>query len=246
MTDNHIHIGQFKDTYYDPVEIADIVLSSEIDGFSFSSTSSCIDNIEYREIEKEIKSFYSNTMYSEEMVRPFFWYIPEYIHQGISSENAFSEIAYKGIKIHPYVQNWDFGNTQHLGALHHLFEYAAQNNVPILIHTGHSGIDCADRFEDFIAEYEEASCVLAHCRPLDTTIKMLQKYDNAFCDTAFVPKEDVQIIIDSGFIDRILFGSDFPITHYFKTHYPQPDENPNITLAEQYAVDIADWETMLK
>jgi predicted TIM-barrel fold metal-dependent hydrolase len=39
-------------------------------------------------------------------------------------------------KIHPYLHNWDFNDTRHMETLHSLFEYAARNNVPALIHTG--------------------------------------------------------------------------------------------------------------
>jgi predicted TIM-barrel fold metal-dependent hydrolase len=126
--------------------------------------------------------------------------------------------------------------------LHSLFDYAMKNNLPILIHTGHSGVDCANRFEHFMDEYSGTKCILAHCRPLDVTIEMLQKYDNVYCDTAFAPRMDVRKIVSCGFKDKIIFGSDFPITHFFKTKYPDPGDNSSISLKEQYTEDIADWE----
>jgi len=241
MTDNHIHIGQFKDVYYDPVEVADVVMSAGMEGMSFSSTSSCIDNILYSEIEKEIVSFLSSISYTVEIIQPFFWYVPDYLNQNITIEGAFASLPYKGIKIHPYVHNWDFNNTQHMDILHSLFDYAARNNLPVLIHTGHSGVDSADRFECFINEYRNVKCILAHCRPVDTTMEMLKKYPNAYCDTAFAPKTDIQQIILSGFKDKIIFGSDFPITHFYNTKYPENSENTTISLCDQYAEDIGWW-----
>ena len=53
MTDNHIHVGQFEDVYYNPIEVTDVVMSAGMDGMSFSSISSCIDAIKYSDIEKE-------------------------------------------------------------------------------------------------------------------------------------------------------------------------------------------------
>jgi len=241
MTDNHVHIGQYYDIYYDPLEIMDVVMSAGMEGMSFSSTSSCIENILYSEIEKEIVFFLSGISFTAEIIRPFFWYIPDYINQNITIKNAFGSIPYKGIKIHPYAHNWDFDDTRHLEALHSLFDYAAENNLPVLIHTGFSGVDNANRFEPFISEYRNVKCILAHCRPIDTTIAMLKKYANAYCDTAFVPGTDVQKIILVGLKDKILLGSDFPITHFYRTKNPGHVENRMISLRENYAQDIALW-----
>jgi len=245
MRDNHVHIGQFEDVYYDPVEVMDIIMSSGIDGMSFSSVSSCKMNIMYSEIEKEIISFLSRIPYSDEIMRPFFWYIPDYINQSITAENAFIGLPYKGIKIHPYAQKWDFDDTQHVEILHSFFDYAAHNKLPVLIHTGHSGVDSANRFERFMDEYRNTKCILAHCRPLDVTIELLKKYNNVYCDTAFTSSADIRQIVSFDLKDKIIFGSDFPITHYFRTKYPNPGDSSSISLKEQYADDIADWE-MLK
>jgi len=241
MTDNHIHIGQFYDVYYDPVEITDIVMSADMEGMSFSSTSSCIENILYSEIEKEIMCLLSHVSYTVEIIRPFFWYIPDYIKQTITVESVFENIPYKGIKLHPYIQNWDFNDMRHMEALHDLFDYAAGKELPVLIHTGHSGIDSANRFERFIDEYRSVKCILAHCRPLDITIKMLEKYNNVYCDTAFVSQEDIKRIASLGFKDKIIFGSDFPVTHYFRIKNPNSSDSSQISLREQYAEDIAGY-----
>ena len=101
MTDGHIHIGQYREIYYDPLEIIDIVMSSGITGVAFSSTSSCINNIKYSEVEKEIQQLLSQTSYSSDTIKPYLWYVPDYIHQDVTLESAFSDVPYKGIKIHP-------------------------------------------------------------------------------------------------------------------------------------------------
>jgi predicted TIM-barrel fold metal-dependent hydrolase len=238
MTDSHIHIGQFYDTYYEPLEVADVVMSAGMDGFSFSTTSSCIDDIQYDYIEKEISKMLKSIPYSPETILPYFWFIPDYIKQGVSIEKAVETIPYKGIKIHPYTQNWDFDNRKHLDALDSLFDYAKINVLPVLVHTGHSGVDSADRFECFFGEYKSVKFTLAHCRPLDITIKMLGQYPNVCCDTAFVEEDSVRRITKEGFASRIVLGSDFPITHYFRTKYPKDGETPEIPLKEKYREDI--------
>jgi predicted TIM-barrel fold metal-dependent hydrolase len=57
------------------------------------------------------------------------------------------------------------------------------------------------------------------------------------CDSSFVPEENLQKIAAAGFESKILFGSDFPITHYFRTQYPSQGSIPTITLQEQYMED---------
>jgi predicted TIM-barrel fold metal-dependent hydrolase len=237
--DSHTHIGQFEECYYDPLEIVETVMSNGIQRMVFSSTTSCIDNIKYNEIEKEIFTLQNKISYLPEIVSPYFWYIPEYILQGVNIENACNVIPYKGLKLHPYINHWNFADNRHMETLHSLFDYAAINSLPVLIHTGESGRDSADCFENFFEEYKMVQYILAHCRPLDVTIDMLRKYENVFCDTAFVHGTHIQTIITAGYREKILTGTDFPITHYFKTHYPQADEDQNITLREQYKLDIA-------
>jgi predicted TIM-barrel fold metal-dependent hydrolase len=245
MTDNHVHIGQFEDIYYDPLEIMDIVMSAGMEAMSFSTTSSCKDNILYSEIEKELALFLSHISYSAETIRPFFWYIPDYINQNITIENVFHTIPYKGIKLHPFAQDWNFDDIKQMEILHNLFDYAGRYDLPVLIHTGRSRIDSADRFECFICEYRNVKCILAHCRPLDVTIKMLSKYNNAFCDTAFATMAEIRKIIKAGFKGKIIFGSDFPITYFFRVKYPKPGENNTITLRGKYTEDIAGWGNFL-
>jgi hypothetical protein len=230
MTDTHVHIGQFEDVYYEPLEVVDTVMSSGMKGLSFSSTTSCKNNVLYAEIEKEISALLSGMSWDSEIIRPFFWYVLDYIRAGVSIENAVNNIPYKGIKLHPYAHRWDFADTAHAETLHHLFDYAGGHGLPVLIHTGHSGVDSAGRFERFFGEYPQTKCVLAHCRPLDTTIEMLQKYSNVYCDTAFVPPADIRAINNAAGREKIMFGTDFPITHYF-------NKDPSISLAEQYAKD---------
>jgi len=246
MTDSHVHIGQYEDKYYDPLEVMDIVMSAGMEGMSFSTTSSCKDNILYQEIENEILSFLSGISYTTETIRPFFWYIPDYINQNITLESAFTGIPYKGIKIHPFAHNWDLNNIRHMDTLHDLFEYASRNNLPVLIHTGNSGIDNADRFERFMNEYSNTKCILAHCRPLDITIELLKKYNNVYCDTAFVPLSNILKIIGSGHGNKIIFGSDFPITHFYASKYQDSSKTMPVSLKEKYAEDISDWGAITK
>jgi predicted TIM-barrel fold metal-dependent hydrolase len=122
--------------------------------------------------------------------------------------------------------------------LHSIFNFASVNQLPVLIHTGHSGIDCADRFEKFFSEYNTVKIILAHGRPLDKAIEMMRKYKNVFCDTAFMDEKELKRIIEQGFSTRVLLGSDFPITYYYKTHYPENEQDRLVGLKDQYVQDL--------
>jgi hypothetical protein len=239
MKDIHVHIGQFADAYYEPLAVIDIVMASGMEGLSFSSTTSCKDDVHYREVEKEITLVYAGAAYSSETIRPFLWFTPDYIRQGVSAESACGGIPYKGIKIHPLANSWNLEDLKHRDALHRLFDYAALNALPVLIHTGESGVDSPDRFERFFGAYPCVQIILAHGRPAETTVAMLRKYPNLYCDTAFAPEERFARIVEAGFASRIILGSDFPITHYFRTKYPGDNEELSISPKEQYAKDVA-------
>jgi hypothetical protein len=232
MTDNHIHIGQFESVYYNAEDVFNAIFSSgKVESLSFSSTSSCINDINYLAIEKEIDS--ALKLYGQEKTHAYFWYIPGYIKQNIKPQSVCNGILYKGVKLHPFAHDWDFENREHVKALHSLFEFAAENNFPVLIHTGESGKDNASRFESFFAEYDTIMFILAHARPLVEARSMLQKYVNVYVDTAFVSIDTIQKIISAGFSSRIIWGSDFPITHYRENL-----ENTFSTLKTCYKKDI--------
>jgi hypothetical protein len=59
------------------------------------------------------------------------------------------------------------------------------------------------------------------------------------CDTAFVGEADLRFIVGAGFASRILLGSDFPITHYFRNNYPpEGSGNDPVSLQARYREDV--------
>jgi predicted TIM-barrel fold metal-dependent hydrolase len=238
MTDIHVHIGQFKEIYYTAEEVFDAVFAGgSIDRFVFSSTTSCVEGVLYDTVVAEIEA--ALKLYGPEKTAPLFWFNPAYLEQGINIEQIMDDLPYQGFKLHPLINNWDFENPDHIKALRKAFDYAAQNELPVLIHTGEGDVHSPDRFQAFFGLYPTVQFILAHSRPAETTITMLQKYSNVYCDSSFAPEESLQKITVAGFASRILFGTDFPITHYFRTKYPPQASVPVITLQEQYREDMA-------
>ena len=233
LVDSHVHIGQFHEEYYGFDMVFDIIFNSgSVDKIVYSSTSSCINDVKYNFVRKEIEAALKK--YPADIAAPLFWVVPDYINQGITVETAMKESNYGGFKLHPLGNDWNFENdTKQCEILHEVFDYADKHQMQIVIHTGESGTDSPGRFERFFGEYKNAKIILAHCRPADETIKLMQKYPNVFGDTAFAPKDRIDEIESAGFGKRLFFGTDFPITHYFYSR------NCGISLEEQYKRDLS-------
>jgi predicted TIM-barrel fold metal-dependent hydrolase len=185
MTDNHVHIGQYNAMYYEPLEIIETVMGAGMEGLAFSSTTTCKELVEYREIETEIDRLLGKIRYSPETVPPYLWYIPAYIAQGITIKRAISNLPYRGIKIHPLAHHWDFDDHAHITALHEIFGFAQDNAFPVLLHTGEDTIFETEQLCYLANTYPQLKIILAHCRPMEQTLKLLKQYSNVYCDTAF-------------------------------------------------------------
>jgi len=133
--DSHIHIGQFREKYYDFEPVFEAIFASgKINEIVYSSTSSCIENVKYNFVAKEMEAVHKK--YSD-VANPLFWFIPDYINQGIKIDVAMKGLGYDGFKLHPLGNNWNFeNNTAQMEVLHGIFDYADKNRLSILIHNG--------------------------------------------------------------------------------------------------------------
>lgn len=135
--------------------------------------------------------------------------LTDLIRQSISSE--FSKAPYKGFKLHPFAQEWNLDDDFTFALASSVFEFADKNHLRILIHCGIDESCFPEKFERFIKKSPGATIQLAHSRPAEKIIRMLEKYQNCVCDSAFASEEDLQKIRNAGFAERILYGSDFPV-----------------------------------
>lgn len=238
MTDHHIHIGQFNEVYYDALEVFNAIEANfsktGVSEVHFSSTSSCRDDVELPKIEEE--TAYALKFKSDVLaIRPYLWFVPKYAEQKISVKSSMQAFDYVGFKLHPFAQNWDLENPIHKKCLNDIFEYAEENQKSILIHSG-TGESCNPiRFEQFFKDFPNAKVILAHSNPPETVANLVNKYKSVFCDTAYVQRKNLkivsQVIKDK---NKILFGTDFPLTNYFGSRL----FNQNLTLEQQYAEDF--------
>jgi hypothetical protein len=60
---------------------------------------------------------------------------------------------------------------------------------------------------------------------------MFRAHDKVYGDTAFLSAEGYRRIAEAGFAERLVPGTDFPITHYF-------NRDSEISLEKQYREDL--------
>lgn len=221
MLDCHVHIGQFNEVYYDPYDvfgtIENSVKKTSVTEIHYSSTSSCRDDVELSKIEEE--TYYAQQFKSDSLlIKPYLWFVPQYAENKITPSEAIKHFNYCGFKLHPLAQKWDFTNQKHSEALNDIFEIASEKNeLSILIHCGTQECDRPKRFEPFFKTFPEAHVILAHSNPVEETIEMLRKYRNVTSDIAYADEKTIRILQKSDVWNKVLFGTDFPITHYFNT-----------------------------
>lgn len=237
MTDHHVHIGQFNEVYYDAHEVFAAIEEAgaevDVDEARFSSTSSCRDDVELSKIEEETEYalFYSGRL----KVRPYLWFVPSYAERGISVFSAAKSFDYCGIKLHPFAQAWDFSNPIHKKCMDEIFAWSSLNKKPILVHAGTHPSDHPTRLAPFARDFPESTLILAHSNPVRETAELVNANRNIFCDIAYIAPERLAEL-RSRVRDRqkILFGTDFPVTAYFGERL----FGRKLGLVEQYREDL--------
>jgi len=202
ICDSHLHIGQFRDKYFGFEELNEIISDCNIAQFIISSTSTCGYEFKlvYEELSK-IKLAYNDNAFL------YYWVLPELVRD--NSFFYFTDLPYSGLKLHTFAQEWSDNE------LLNVFQIAFNKNLPILIHTGVDSNCSANRFEKFLKKFPKAKVILAHGLLTDASIKLISEYENVYVDTAFMEIENIQIFIENGLYDKVIYGSDMPINKIF-------------------------------
>lgn len=213
--DCHVHFGQYYHLYYQPSLVVRALHRSGVRRAWVSSTTACIapasfDEAQYlsRHIDEEMQEALAEASKYNMTLVPLYWAVPERYDNLEKVDGA----IYAGFKIHPKIGEW--GGKIGKNLFHDLCVCASRKHFPILIHTGVDAVDSPSRFEDYFAEFPDVTFVLAHCRNVREIVRLFGKYENLHGDTAFCPAENYKEICRAGFQPRMLWGTDFPITHW--------------------------------
>lgn len=212
MVDSHIHVGQFNNLYFEPVEIHNLMTSLKVDYYAVSSTTICEEN--YPKVIDELQEL---IRLDKDKVLPVMWITPDGLNGNIAWYLETS-IKWKSIKIHPFLHPGEW--TNNADKISEVIDIARELNAPILIHTGNEECCQANLFEEIIANNPDIVFILAHGRPINQAIRIMQRYKNAFVDTAFMPITHIESIVSYGLSHKLLWGTDMCIPKHF---YPSLD-----------------------
>ena len=215
MTDWHIHIGEYRNnSIYRFDYVFKVLKDNGVDRCwyayltpKYKSFKDSFAFVDYSVHHNEKAVEFAKTIGI--IVNPLCWIDPVLITDGIASvEWLFTKMDYKGIAIHPF-HKW---NDQLLDLV---FQYASLSGIPVFVHTGISKNDSPLRFEKQIERFQHVMVHLAHCKDAKSVVYLFEKYPNVYGDTAFCSFENYEYICNAGFQNRMLFGTDFPITHWY-------------------------------
>jgi len=208
MTDHHTHIGQFYDIYTPPSELIRFMDSVGVGQFACSSTTICEGDY-----DKVLLEMLELQMSAGHRLLPVLWIVPQMLYDDGLQRFLDSGIPWRMLKIHPQLNPlaWKCGGDN----LRKVLRLAKQIQVPVLIHTGEFAGCYPLLFERAIRYNPSVMFILAHGRPIDGTITLLQHYPNVLTDTAFMPVEHIAELSQRGLSHKILWGTDIPIQKYY-------------------------------
>jgi len=171
-----------------------------------SSTSSIENN--YDKVKNEFKKIIDIAPLES---YPALWVTPEMLNKSPDLNFFFNEINYYAIKIHGVANTW----YPYRKNLNIVFEIAKKRNIPIILHTGGQKQTYASAYGSICSKHSTVKVILAHGRPLDEAISIINANSNVFVDISFMSVENVDTLIHSVNPEKILFGTDFPMDLIF-------------------------------
>lgn len=130
--------------------------------------------------------------------------------------NHIIELGLHGVKLHPDIQKFKIDDYRCLK----IYELCEHYNMPILMHTGDSRFDYSNpnRMLPILQIYSNLTIIGAHLggwSVWDEAVEKLSGLPNFYVDTSSslyeLPPEKATDIIRQYGVDKVLFGSDFPV-----------------------------------
>jgi predicted TIM-barrel fold metal-dependent hydrolase len=225
IIDTHIHVGPFNNAYFSAVDIHNLMHSVGVDYYAVSSMSQC--EHDYEKVLDEIAQLIE---LSGDKVLPVMWITPDALDGNIAWYLE-SDIKWRMLKIHPFLDKTAWSPDGELFA--EVIDIARELKLPLLIHTGDDACCSSALYARAIESNEDVCFILAHGRPLEDAIRVVNNTQNAYLDTAFMPIEQIKECVDSGISKRVLWGTDMCIPKYYR---------PELNLEEYYLSKLRDLQ----
>jgi hypothetical protein len=202
IIDLHVHIGQWHESYHDPITIGEqLLVEAPVDVIGVSSTTACREPYSIRTILLEVDALMKKF---PGQIFHWLWVHPGHIPESLSVSG---DVPVHGIKIHPYQHDWH-SNPK---LIVQVFSLANKCGIPILLHTGGRKESDAGYFDQVLSKFQGIDLIMAHARPVDQAIRLVKTHPHLWLDTAFVSIESLKMAEEAGVLDRFVFGSDYPI-----------------------------------
>ena len=211
VIDAQAHIGRFPGHVLLRYPAEELVGCMEREGVAFaltSSASAATVGMAYgnREMRQAVERF-------SERLGMLIWINP-IDPEWEADASAHAERGALGIKLHPVLDTYAVD----LDALGSVFAFARRHGLPIVTHAEgapgpDSGPASAERYAPLVTAFDDVPLVLYHFnagRPIPG-ILMAKRFPNVYVDTCFVPREAIEIGLDTLGPSKILFGTDAPL-----------------------------------
>ena len=213
LFDSHIHFGQFYDLYTSPTELKRFLDSVGVERFAASSTTIC--ESDYDKVIAETREL-ADVCGSRFL--PVLWITQPMLKDGGLFQLMDAGIRWRCLKIHPQLHPTTWIDDSH--EMKWVVSMASVLQMPLLIHTGEREGCYPKLYEKVVSDFTNVTFILAHGRPINDTIELMKKYPNVWCDTAFMPTENIVKLCDEKLSNHVLWGTDYPIPKYY---YPEKD-----------------------
>jgi len=206
LHDAHVHVGQFRELYSSPEDVFAFLDSTGVSRMAVSSIGVCEGDPEVpiREVRRIVEL-------GKERITPVLWLTPEWAAGNGLPRLLNCGISWRCIKVHGYFSRWE----DCPDLLESVVDLARRMRVPFLFHTGGRPESDAGAYLQVTKRNPDVTFILAHSRPADQAIWVMESCPNVMADTAFTPEEDVAEMIRHGLANRILWGTDYPLHNVF-------------------------------
>ena len=202
LFDAHVHFGQYKERYWTPPQLAKWAGAVGIDRFAAVSTSAIItDDPGLMAEERQALVDWSDCRGI-----PVLWITQSMLRKSPDLSMYIDENV-AALKVHGASEPWAPMGKR----LQRVFGIARERNLPIQLHTGEYENCMAAAYLPICRLFPEVKVDLVHGRPVAGAIEVLRECPNVFVDTAFMPHDDLRLLLSNGFADRVMFGTDLPV-----------------------------------
>ena len=217
LCDAHVHMGYYsrkgwrEPFYYSPRRVFGVLNRCGVDEFIVSSTCAQIAEIGINDIVREAREM---KRLAGARAHVFFWLSGRLYDK--DPKMGWLELGlFEGIKLHEGETPW---MQKRRRDLQKIFDAAEMHDLPVMFHGGLSD-GCRPLEMAKIAQlHPTIRFNFAHCRPMGEMAKVIADCSNVWTDTAYMPYEDFQKLLDYDWHGRLMFGTDLPVWQAYNPH----------------------------